>query len=163
MRQHVVVSGSEVFRVNFSVGQNRHVVGVAVPSGDDVNVNVLIEAGAAGFAQIESDIESLGGFNGAQNFHAFLSQAVDFGEFFFFQLGDAGEVPVGGDHHMAGVVRENIHDDKTMGSPVEDEIFWVFFRAGKGAKDAISGFIFLDVFHSPGGPYLFHRRNSLLL
>jgi len=152
MRQHVVVSGSKVFRVNFGVGQYGHVVGVSIPSGDDVNVNMFIEAGATRFAQIESDIESLGGFNRPQDFHAFLRQAVYLGEFVFFQLGDAGEVSVGGNHDMTGVVRGNIHDDERVRPSVEDEIFLVLFRTGKGAEDTIPRFIFLDVFHSPGGP-----------
>ena len=146
-----------MLRVNFDVGQNRHVIGVADPPGDNVHVNVFVESRAASLAQVSADVESFRRFDSLEYFHTFAGQVVEFGIFFFIHLGDARQVAVGGDHQVAGIVWINVHDDEAGVALMQDEIFFILIGLWENAEYAFARLILFDIFHSPGSPNLFHR------
>ena len=49
-----------IFRDQFCFCQDRHEIRVAIPAGDDVEVDVLVNTGASSSANVRTDIKAIG-------------------------------------------------------------------------------------------------------
>ncbi len=156
-RTNFFVRGPQMFRVHLDIGQDRHEIGVSGPPGNDVNVQVFVITRSRGLAQVEANVEPIGIDHLAQDGHACPGEVVDLEQFVLMKFGQAVHVPIRGHHHVTGVVRVNVHDHKTFGTLVQDEVFFILAGRGQGAEDALAALVELDVFHPPRGPNLLSR------
>src|SRR5919198_4360815 len=55
-----VIGGQEVLRHDADIGDDRHVIGVAVPAGNDVDMDMLVHACTRRPSQVDPDVVPLG-------------------------------------------------------------------------------------------------------
>ncbi len=84
-----------MFRLDFGFCQHRHEVGVACPAGHDVCVKVFVKAGPSAFADVVTDIETIGMIHLAQDVDGFLKQLARFDHLVLAEFGKTGEVAIG--------------------------------------------------------------------
>ena len=137
-----------------------HEVGVALPAGNNVKMEMSWQSGAGTAAQIEADVEALriDGFGeGLLGSGDHLHQLEHFSVGEFLEVGFVGG---GGNEEVAVGVGEAIQaGESEIGTP-ENEVFWVICRVlGVTTEEAVLGIIqIVDVFHAPRGPEVFRSH-----
>jgi hypothetical protein len=151
----------EEVRHDFRVGEDRHEVGVAVPAGDDVEVDVVGYACTCNVPLVDAHVETIGMHRGVKRRKALLRSGHEIGQGAAVELFDGGQVGVGRDHEMAVVVWKEIHDDEATPAAIENQVLCVALLSELIAEDALSWFgVLVDVGHPPGGPEVFHMAVS---
>lgn len=105
--------------------EDGHEIGVALPTGHDVEVEVFDDAGSGHPAEVESDIESIGAQGLAQGIHAAAGQLHQFEHFVVGEIGEVGDLAVGNDHEMAAVVGVIIEQGIARPAAGEHEVGFV--------------------------------------
>jgi hypothetical protein len=139
------------------VALDGHEIGVAVPAGDDVGVDVVWQACACAAADVEPDVEALGFDDG---FEEFGGVGHELGEVLEVLLGEVFElafVDGGGEEEVPAGIGESVEQDEGGFSSPEDVILPISGRVLPVIAKEASGFGFgliegLDVFEAPGGP-----------
>jgi len=126
----------EQFGKDFRFGDDGHEVGVTVPAGDDVDVQVLVNARPRTAPQIQPDVESLRLEGFPQNLLGDLRDLHQLRQFLIAQPRQTGHMAVGHDHQMPVVVRESVQDDESAGEAGDDVVFAVTPLIGLLTKDA---------------------------
>src|SRR4029077_600841 len=91
---------------DLDLGQNRHEVGVAVPTGHYVKVQMVGDARAGGAAEVGADVEPFGFERSTQNGDRVRKGAHEVGRLPFVERVELALVDGGRDHHVPRVVRE---------------------------------------------------------
>jgi hypothetical protein len=115
----------EVFRDEFGVGEHRHEVRVAVPSGDNVKMNVLVDAGSRNASHICSEVETMRSADLDEGTHANRSCMHNFHVYIVRKRFEFGRVLVRHNHQMTAVVREQIHHEEAMLPAPNSEVLFV--------------------------------------
>jgi len=105
-----IEDGFEFVGVDAGFGGGGHEVGVAGPAGDDVDVEVVGDAGSGAFPNVDSDIEAVGvefRFEGGGDI---LDEGPEVGRFLGGEAIEVGDGAVGDDEGVPGVVGEAIED-----------------------------------------------------
>ena len=137
------------------IGDDGHEVGIPIPAGDEVLVEVAGHAGAGTAAEVDADIEALGGDGAFEQFDGEDGLVGEVGEFIGVEFAEVGFVGLGGDEEMAVGIGEAVHEDDHMGSLPEDAAVGVLAGRGGGGETeeaAVLGFFErTNVIHAPGG------------
>ena len=129
-----------------------HEVGVAVPAGDDVLVEVFCETGTGGAADVIADIEAVGAHILFHDAEGGGGEVGDVGMFFGGELFEVGDVAVGDDHEVAAIVGVAVHDDGGGAAAFEQEVVAVGRLLKNTAEEAAVGFGLLNVVDAPRRP-----------
>ena len=128
-------------------------------------MHMVIDACAGNAAEVGTKIETVGFVQPAKGLLGPCREGENLGLFFVPQFFNRIRVFIRDDHHMAAVVRIQIHDNKGMSSPINDEILRIPPLPGHPAEQAFSGFfrVFerLYVGRSPGGEETLHKRRII--
>ena len=152
-----VVCGFEGLGNDADFAHARHEVRIAIPTGDDVPVEVAWDSSSPGRADVESDIKSIGVESGLNPGDGVSDELVDFEEFSVGKIREVRGVLIGSDHEVTACVGVAVKYDKGMFSAVEDKVFAVVGLGGKidentaGLVGRVCGF---DVIESPRCPKL---------
>ena len=125
-----MIGGGEVFREHSCLADRRHEVCIANPTRQDVDVDVVRNAGARSVTEIHANIEPCGfigfaegGLTALRQIHhlvgSFLGGSVQFTEMF-----------VRNNQQMTADVGIKIENDEIVLGPVENEISFVLLRVG---------------------------------
>jgi hypothetical protein len=118
-----------------SAPEHRHEVRVAVPSRHDVEVEMVEDAGAGRFAEIQPEVEPVRLVDGGEGaFHA-LRERHHLAQFLRLERAEFAGVAVRYDHDVPVVVGEFVENDERTPSPVDDERMAVNVRE-RVAEDA---------------------------
>ena len=151
----------KVLRKNLHVGEDGHEVGVACPAGHDVEVNVVDDAGARNPAEVPAEVVALRSVGLGESRDPALSKAVDLESLIVRKVGELADVPVGGDHQVAGGVRELVQEHEGALAAVDDEPLLVV-AGGRVAEDAARLLVGLgDVLEPPGSPELLRHGREI--
>ena len=118
-------------------------------------VDVVGEARAGGTAEVDAEVESLGGHGAAEEVDGPDGLELKVEELVVVQFFQLGQMGAGGDEEVAIGVREAVdEDERVRRGPEEQEVFPMggVGRRG-GAEEALAGGAFFqgaDVFHPPG-------------
>ena len=140
---------------------HRNKSGVAVPAGDDVLMKMAGKAGAGATAEVDAEVEALGGDGALQETDREDGLGLHVGEFVGIEQFEIGFVGAGGDEEMAVGVGEFVDADERVGRHPEEQVVLIrggFALAG-GAEETffVRGLVEgTDVIHSPGGVKLVH-------
>src|SRR2546425_37803 len=152
-----VVRRLERLRVNTHVAQDRHEVGVAVPPGHHMDMQVINDSCAGDAALIESDVKALGPVLDAEDGHRHGDQVHGVRDLVRRHLRERPDVAVHDGHEVAGRVGVQIEDQEGPGPPDEDEVLPVIGSGEGFAEHASAGRLGgADVGHTPGRPEAFH-------
>jgi hypothetical protein len=110
------------FRYDSHLGNHRHEVGIAAPSGHDMNVHVGIDARACHLAYIGSYVKALGTESVFQDPNAKFHESHHRSTFFVREVFQAGDVPIRDYHEVTVAVGISIEHDHPIFSTVEEVI-----------------------------------------
>jgi hypothetical protein len=143
--------------VDAGFGGGGHEIGVGGPAGDDVDVEVLRDPSAGTFADVDSDIESVGGEFFFQGFSNLLDEFPEVGGFLIGEFPQVFDGAVGDDERMPGIVRIAVEDGEGGLGTGKDSIFPVIGRLAEGGEEFVSIFRWRGhITVAPGGPKVFH-------
>src|SRR3954454_19896862 len=94
----------QVLREHLHISEDGHEVRVTCPTGDDVKMNVIDDAGAGDAAEVPAEIVALRAVDLTEGGHALDRQPVDLQRLLVRKPGELADVPVGGDHQMTARV-----------------------------------------------------------
>jgi len=123
----VPVEGAHVVAENFGVGKYRHEVCVALPAGDDMEVDVCVDTASRNTANVGSEVYSLGFQRFFKRHYCEVRQFHNLKLRLPVEPGERGGLKVGNDHQVATVVRVEVHDDETLFPPVQQIAFFILF------------------------------------
>jgi hypothetical protein len=120
----------EVIGDEFGVGEHGHEVRIAVPSGYNVKMNVLVDASSGNPPQIRSEIETMRSAYLAEGLRRHRGCLHRFEVYSIREQFKFGSVFVRNDHQMTAVVGEQIHDDEAVLATPDNEVLFItaFFR-----------------------------------
>ena len=151
----------KVLGENLHVGEDWHEVRVARPAGHDVEVNMVDDAGARNSAEVPAEVVALRPVGLGESRDPALSKAVDLESLIVRKVGELADVPVGGDHQVAGGVRELVQQHKGVLAAMDDEPLLVVTDRSV-AEDAARLLVGLgDVFEPPGSPELLRHGREI--
>ena len=136
---------------------------IAIPAGDEMEMQVVADARSGGFAEVEAYIDALRFEKLPENGRALLEQFHDFRRFLRRQKRQIHDVPQGSHHDMPVVVRKFVHDDESGLATVQDEPFLVMGKIiGRETQNARIRFRPQNIVHTPRGPQrMCHTTASL--
>src|SRR5918996_740618 len=151
----------KVIGKDFRISGNGHEVGGAVPSRDDVPVEVIRNPGAGGHAQVHADVEPIRLHRFLQRLHASLHQALHVQRLVVLDLLELTDVAERGYHQVTAVVRVLVqHGERQLASRHDQGLLVVAFLRLLAEQAplilALAGLA--DVLHPPGRPQPFHYR-----
>ncbi len=133
-----------------------HEVHVSIPAGNDMKMNMVLDAGTGDTAEIHPDIKSMRSHHLLDRPNAFRHQRHHLPTLRFSEIGKFTEMPIGNDHEMSVIVRIKIHDDEAMLPAVKDEIFSVIFLLRFQAENTAIFFLPENIINAPGSPEDIH-------
>ncbi|KKT18306.1 MAG: hypothetical protein UW03_C0043G0015 [Candidatus Peregrinibacteria bacterium GW2011_GWA2_43_8] len=136
------------------VAEDREQVGVATPAGHDMQVQVLMYAGAGHFAEVVAHVEAVGPHDFAHGRQQRARQVGHCGVNVLAQLGETACVLVRRDHDVPAVVRVQVHEREAFVTLEQHELFFEVAAFGLFAEDAarVRGPLAEDVLYAPGRP-----------
>lgn len=151
----------EIFGDHFRIGEDGHEIRISVPTRDNVKVDMLIDTGSRRTPEVRAQIEAIGMREFGQALHHALRKKHDLKNFVLAQIKKRGGVPVGDDHEMPAIVREEVHDDVGVRSAKDDEMAVIVVIPVCCAKHANAGGVGrpherFNIFGSPGGKQSVH-------
>lgn len=154
-----MVSCGEIFRKDPCFTNRRNEVGVAYPSWNDMEVQVLLDARACGFAEVHPDVETVGMILLAQRDLGSLRELEHISGGFLVQPGKRPGVLVWNDHQVPAGIWKQIENDKNQFSPIENEVVDVVLAGLDFTEYAgILGLRGRNVAVAPGTPDVVHTR-----
>ena len=138
-------------------GGGGHEVGVAAPAGDEVDVEMLVDAGAGSGAEVDADVEAVGAEGGVDGGLEALEHSHHLEGFVVGEVLQPAGLAVGQDHEVAGVVGINIEQGEAALAAGEDEVGFVVGALRDAGEDV--SLVFLAIFHvkiAPRRPEMFH-------
>ena len=144
----------EVFRYDFDVGNDGHEIGIAVPAGDDVVMDVFGKACASYFPLVDTHIEAIGCHQLAQGFEGQLRLPHQFGKGGGIQFFERFDVLKWRYHEMPIVVWVAVQHHETTLAAIENVVLGVMVLSRERAKNAPRWWWCLrcDESHAPGRP-----------
>ena len=91
----------QVLPQHFHIGENGHEVGISGPARDDVEVDVVDDAGTGGAPEIPADVVALRREEPAERLDRSRRQAVDLERLAVVELGEVADMPKRRHEHMA--------------------------------------------------------------
>ena len=148
-----------MFVKDLGFGDDGHEVGVAVPTGHDVLVDVVGDAGAGDLAGVDAEVEALRLEHLAQDAKRTLGQRRYGARGRRRQVLEVGEMRARRNHQVAVVVRVAIEQgERQLGARKHEELGIARgIRGGRLAKEAAIGLRTFDEVHPPGRPQVLHR------
>src|SRR5207248_1271880 len=144
----------QVLREHLYVCEDRHEVRVTSPTGGDVQMNVIDDAGAGDAAEVPAEVVTLRAVHLRERREAALPEPVDLERLLVRKVGELANVPVGGDHQVPRRVRELVQEDERVLTAGHDETLLVG-GSRRAAEDALRLVVGgRDVFQPPGSPQL---------
>ena len=142
------------------VSEDGHEVGVTCPTGYDMEMDVIDNAGAGDSAQVPAEVVALRAVDLTERGHALDRQPVDLERFLVRKPGELADVPIGRDHQMTARVRELVQQHERVLAPVDDQPLLVV--AGGGIAEDAAGLLvgLLDVLEPPGRPELLGHESE---
>ncbi len=131
-----------------------HIIGIPVPAGHDVNMQVFGHACTGAPAEIHAHIETVRCDGSGQDFLAFADEFGQFEKFIFGGAFKIGYVPQRCDQQMPVIIWKLVEDHHTpLGAP-EHKIFGILVGILPVIAEKTSGFFTepFDVFDPPGRP-----------
>ena len=154
-----MVSCREIFWKDPRFTNRRNEIGVAYPSWNDMEVQVLLDARACGFAKVHPDVETVGMILLAQRDLGSLRELEHISGGFLVQPGKRPGVLVRNDHQVPAGIWKEIEHDKNQFSPIENQVVDVVVAGLDVAEYAgILGFRRGNVAVAPGTPDVVHTR-----
>ena len=148
-----LVEWREAFGDDAHAADDRHEVRVAAPAWNDVDVNVVVNAGSRSASKIPADVEPVG-MNGL--IEQALGVDAKFPEIENFLLGDLGhfaDFAIGDGHQMPGGVGVFVHDEEGCRSPRDDKVGGIVGRGSSHGEEISADLVFgLKIFDTPRGP-----------
>jgi len=142
------------------VRKDGHEVRVAIPARDDVDVQMLDDARAGAFAEIDAEIEAVGAHDFGERVLTATRELHEVGHFLHGQSIQVGRLFVGHRHHVPASVGIFVEQRKTGAVPGDDVVGLVIIGLGRAGEDALRKRRLgrEDVFDSPRGVEWFHAE-----
>jgi len=135
---------------------------ISVPTGNYMDVEVILDARSGRPAQIHSDIEAIGADAFLEGLDGVNDKIEDLRFLGRRQILHTAEVTVGNNHEMTAGVWIAVHHDEGMPARKEPEInAHAIYHIG--AEDTLFRFISANVAHSPGGTDGFHNVGQITM
>jgi len=136
------------------IADDVHIIGIPVPPGHDVNMQVFGHAGAGAPAEIHANIETVRCDGSGQDLLAFSDELGQFEKFIFFGTLEIGYMPQRRNQQMSVVIWKLVENHHTpLGAP-EHKIGFILVGILTVIAEKTSGFFTepFDVFDPPGRP-----------
>ena len=136
------------------IADDVHIIGIPVPPGHDVNMQVFGHSCAGAPPEIHAHIETVRCDGSGQDLLAFADEFGQFEKFIFGGALEIGYVPQRRDQQMPVVIWKLVEDDHTpLGAP-EHKIVLILVGGLLIIAEKTSGFFTepFDVFDPPGRP-----------
>jgi hypothetical protein len=150
-----VVERFEGLGEDAGVGNDGHEIGIAGPTGNDVNVEVVGDACARDGTDVDAEIETLGFDDFAQEGLGEESQPPKFEHLGGLQFFEGGDFAVGAGHEMAAGIGVFVENEEGRFRSSDDEVrFFLLGRGGSSGKEevrlvAVFGLVVLDTPRAP--------------
>ena len=142
-----------MFRNDPRLSKQRHKIGVAIPSWHNVQVDVALNPRAADSSEVHTDVKALGAHRFPEYPNPEIGQPEKVKGHLIRKLFQCFHVAVRSHQQVAAVIRKQVHDDKPVTPPMEEEIGLVTTLTRLRAEDTATGLVgLLDVGHAPGCP-----------
>jgi hypothetical protein len=115
------------------LSEDGHEIGVAVPTRDDVDMEVIGDAGAGDAAEVEADVEAVGFHDLGEGVLAAAGEDHEVGEFRFGEVVEVRGLTVRDDEEMAAVVGIGIEQREAGAIAGDDMVGDVVVRPGRCA------------------------------
>lgn len=126
------------FGEDFNICDDGHEVGIALPSWDDVAMDMFRDAGTGSGAYIKSDVKALRGEGASEDVLGFNDHIEKVVAFVGGKIFEIVSFFVRGNEEVAGVVGEVVEDDVRVGASVEDMDFFIVLVFGEIGKEGIT-------------------------
>jgi micrococcal nuclease len=106
---------------HFDVGENGHEVRISAPARHDVQMDVIGDARAGRVPEVPAQVEAAGAVHTLEHVYGLDGEPVHVERLFVREVGEAGDVPVGGHHQMARGVRVLVQEDEGRVTTVHEQ------------------------------------------
>src|SRR5437762_10838061 len=110
-----------MLREHFYVCEDGHEVRVARPSGDNMEMNVIDDAGSGDSAEVPAEVVALRPVALGEGGEPALREPVDLQRLLVRKVAELTHVPVGGDHQVPRGVRKLVQEHECVLSPGDDQ------------------------------------------
>lgn len=140
-----------------------HVVGVAGPAGDDVDMEMGGDAGTGGGSEIEADVVAVGLEGFFEEGDGAVDGGPEVGRLGLGEVGKFGHFAGGEDHEVAEVVGIAVEEDET-GFGTEDDEMGLIVAGGGDLREEVAGIGtgFANIGVAPRGPKMFHEVSRVM-
>jgi hypothetical protein len=155
--KQLVIGALQVFRHHPEIGDNRHEIGVAVPSGDDMYMKMLVNACPRSLAEVDADVETLRRSGVLEDVATSTQGREQVEHLFGGEFVEVCGMTEWGNHEMAVIVRISVEHYERQRGPAENEALPVLISFSvRDAENAAGGFLVDDIINTPWRPDSFH-------
>lgn len=149
-----------MFRDGANVPDNGDEIVVVTPTGDDMEMQVVSDAGAGCFAEIAADVETIRAEMAAEDGGGLLGHGGKRCRLVAVELGDAGDMSARGQQQVAVAIRKTIEQDNILMVAIEEKQLAILASATRRLKEAVVRFRgeALHMLNTPRGPQGFHDQ-----